>query len=238
LRHGGRPWPGDARPASWPRWLGVYRILRPSLQAEGWSLESGVQGLWSAQRPCSCADPRAFLEDSPPGRRGLDPAGHVLGVNKIFRQYVSRLSSCACEPAPFATTTPHVSLHCKWRRSIGSRPTLELASSESDVKSSLARAVLISVSCYATGGQQPSGQSASFSLNPFNYSGAATADTIIKATVDVQSPCFLRGKNPEPRSLFSDRSHEHLGAGFRPFPQKYHFLKTKTRKISIFSNVF
>ncbi len=73
--------------------------------------ESGVQGLWSAQRPCSCADPRFILEDRPLDGVGSFTAGNVLGVNEMFRQHVSRLSTCVCESAAFDTFTPHVSHH-------------------------------------------------------------------------------------------------------------------------------
>jgi hypothetical protein len=78
--------------------------------------------VWSAQRvPCPCADPRAILEDRPLDGAGSFPAGHVQGVNGMFRQHVSRLSTCVYEFAAFATFTPHVGLHCRRRRSIGLR---------------------------------------------------------------------------------------------------------------------
>jgi hypothetical protein len=44
---------------------------------------------------------------------------HVLCVYEMFRQHVSRLSTCVCKPASFAIFTPHVSLDCRRIRSVG-----------------------------------------------------------------------------------------------------------------------
>ncbi len=88
----------------------LFRMLCwPSWQEDGW--KSGIKGLWSAQWQCPCADPRAILEDRPLDGVGSFPAGHVPGVNEMFRQHVSRLSTCVCKPTSFALIIPHVSLH-------------------------------------------------------------------------------------------------------------------------------
>ena len=51
-------------------------------------------------------------------------------------------------------------------------------------------------------GPQPSGESESYNLNPFNYSGAAAADTIIKNSSERPMAMFLPGKNSE--TMFAD----------------------------------
>ncbi len=50
---------------------------------------------------------------------------------------------------------------------------------------------------FGNGGPQPSGESASFKLNPFNYSGAAAADTIIKNGSERPMAMFLPENNSE-----------------------------------------
>ena len=96
---GGRPGPGR-RPARFraPNARCVcFASTRPSWQAgdEAWSLESKGCGLRSDCAPAKTPVPswRTLCLDGV----GSIPAGHVLGVNKVFHQRVPRLSShCAC----------------------------------------------------------------------------------------------------------------------------------------------
>ncbi len=79
---------------------------RPTWQArdEAWSLESKGCGLRSDCAPAQTPVP-SWRTVCLVGV-GLIPAGHVLGLNKVFHQRVPRLSShCACLPA--TSRPPH-----------------------------------------------------------------------------------------------------------------------------------
>jgi hypothetical protein len=66
--------------------------------------------------------------------------------------------------------------------------------------------------CFATGGQQPSSQFASFKQRPVNYSVVDMADTIIKSATERLNSMFPPGENLGPWSRVEDGSHAHLGA--------------------------
>jgi len=66
--------------------------------------------------------------------------------------------------------------------------------------------------CFATGGPQPSGQSASFKVCLVNYSVVAMADTIIKSATERPNSMFPPGKKSETCLRVPDGSHAHLGA--------------------------
>ena len=70
-------------------------------------------------------------------------------------------------------------------------------------------------------GPQPSGESESYNLNPFNYSGAAAANTIIKNGSERPMAMFLPGNNS--KTMFA-----YLGPRSRapPTDQNLKFPKT------------
>ena len=73
--------------------------------------------------------------------------------------------------------------------------------------------------CFATGGPQPSGQSASFKLCPPNYSGLAPADTIIKSVSERPINRFLPGINSGAMFACPGVSHSLFGAGKSQFQE-------------------
>ena len=79
--------------------------------------------------------------------------------------------------------------------------------------------------CLATGGPQPSVQSASYNLKHNNYSAVAPAYLIIKASGNVPWACSLQKKIPKPclrgSELYNWFSHGLLRAAKSQFQKKY-----------------
>ncbi len=94
---------------------------------------------------------------------------------------------------------------------------------------------------FATGGPQPSGQSASCKLRHNNYSAVAPAYSIIKLSGNVSWACSFQKKIPNPCLLESElynwsdtASFERQNLNFRTVFENIHFLNF----FEILSNVF
>ncbi len=88
--------------------------------------------------------------------------------------------------------------------------------------------------CLITGGLQPSGQSTSFKLNPFCYSGADPAEIIIKSVRERLIAMLPLVNNYGTSYLVVDLSHEELGALFLIFPIIWDILKKILKKCADF----